>query len=321
MALSPALTRIRVQGKTRIKLGKQAKREERAFYLFISLWLIGFVLFDAGPIVASFFISLTDWSILQDPHWIGMANYQRLLDDKTFDKAIRNTLYFGFGSVSLGIAVSFLLAMLLNQPIRAVSVFRLIFYLPVLVSGIAVAILWTNILHPDYGLINASLAKVGVQGPLWLQSQEWAMPGLILMSLWGGVGLWGVGGLTVIFLAGLQGVPQHLYEAAVLDGAGPWSKFWNVTVPMMSPVIFYNIIVGIITSLQGYVLFLIMTDGRPANATLVVGLYVYRIAFRFLDLGYASAIAWVLLLGIMLLTLVHFFVGRFWVYYEGDTAR
>ena len=147
------------------------------------------------------------------------------------------------------------------------------------------------------------------------------MPGLILMSLWGGVGLWGVGGLTVIFLAGLQGVPTHLYEAAVLDGAGPWSKFWKVTVPMMSPVIFYNIIVGVITSLQSFVLFLIMTDGRPANATLVLGLYLYRNAFRFLDVGYASAIAWVLLVGIMLITLVHFVTGRFWVYYEGETGR
>jgi multiple sugar transport system permease protein len=147
------------------------------------------------------------------------------------------------------------------------------------------------------------------------------MPGLILMSLWGGVGLWGVGGMTVVFLAGLQGVPQHLYEAAVLDGAGPWSKFRNVTVPMMSPIIFYNIIVGIIVAMQSFVLILIMTDGRPANATLVVGLYLYRNAFRFLDLGYASAIAWVLLLGIVVITIIHFVAGRFWVYYEGDTAR
>src|SRR5262249_31357679 len=163
--------------------------------------------------------------------WIGSANYSRLLDDRTFNKAVHNTLYYGFVSVGLGIAISFLLAMLLNQPIRGVSFYRLIFYLPVLVSGVSVALLWTRILHPhpDYGLINAALAKIGIQGPLWLQSQDWAMPGLILMTLWGGVGLWGVGGLTVIFLAGLQGVPQHLYEAAVLDGAGPWSKFWNVT--------------------------------------------------------------------------------------------
>jgi multiple sugar transport system permease protein len=323
MAITQVLSRNRARSKPRkkVKLGRQAKREELAFYLFILPWIIGFILFDAGPIIASFFVSLTDWSILGDPHWIGLDNYHRLIDDQTFDKAVRNTIYFTLGTVSFGIVFSFILAMLLNQPIRAVALFRLVFYLPVLVSGIAVAILWTNILHPDYGLINASLAKIGINGPDWLQSQDWAMPGLILMSLWGGVGLWGVGGLTVIFLAGLQGVPQHLYEAAVLDGAGPWSKFRNVTVPMMSPVIFYNIIVGIIVAMQSFVLIFIMTNGRPANATLVVGLYLYRNAFMFLDLGYASAIAWVLLLGIILITIVHFTIGKFWVYYEGETAR
>jgi multiple sugar transport system permease protein len=321
MAITRVLTRTRAEPKTKVKLGRQARREELAFYLFISPWIIGFILFDAGPIVASFFVSLTDWNVLGDPHWIGMDNFQRLMDDRTFEKALRNTIYFTLGTVSLGIVFSFILAMLLNQPIRGVALFRLIFYMPVLVSGIAVAILWTNILHPDYGLINATLAKVGIDGPEWLKSQDWAMPGLILMSLWGGVGLWGVGGMTVVFLAGLQGVPQHLYEAAVLDGAGWRSKFWNVTVPMMSPVIFYNIIVGIIVAMQSFVLILIMTDGRPANATLVVGLYLYRNAFRFLDLGYASAIAWLLLLGIIMITIVHFVIGRFWVYYEGDTAR
>jgi multiple sugar transport system permease protein len=319
MALTQTLTRRRAETKTKAKMGKQARREEIAFYIFILPWIIGFILFDAGPIIASLLVSLTDWTILGSPHWIGLDNYHRLVNDQTFSKALRNTIYFTIGTVSLGIIFSFILAMLLNQPIRGVALFRLVFYLPVLVSGIAVAILWTNILHPDYGLINASLAKVGIAGPGWLKSPDWAMPGLILMSLWGGVGLWGVGGLTVIFLAGLQGVPQHLYEAAVLDGAGPWSKFWNVTVPMMSPVIFYNIIVGIITALQSFVLILIMTDGRPANATLVVGLYLYRNAFRFLDLGYASAIAWVMLIGIVLITVVHFALGKFWVYYEGET--
>ncbi|MFL5758587.1 MAG: carbohydrate ABC transporter permease [Thermomicrobiales bacterium] len=319
MALTQALTGARTRARTKVKLGKQAKREERVFYLFILPWIVGFILFDAGPIIASFIVSLTDWTILGSPHWIGLDNYHRLANDQTFSKALHNTIYFTIGTVSLGIVFAFILAMLLNQPIRGVALFRLAFYMPVLVSGIAVAILWTNILHPDYGLINASLAKVGIAGPGWLKDQQWAMPGLILMSLWGGVGLWGVGGLTVIFLAGLQGVPQHLYEAAVLDGAGPWSKFRNVTVPMMSPVIFYNIIVGIITALQSFVLILIMTDGRPANSTLVLGLYLYRNAFRFLDLGYASAISWVMLLGIVLITMAHFAIGKFWVYYEGDT--
>jgi multiple sugar transport system permease protein len=315
MALPQALTRPRVGRRERVKLGKQARREERAFYLFISLWIVGFVLFDAGPIVASFVISLTDWTILGDPHWVGLDNYDRMINDDTFFKALRNSIYYGVGSVSLGIVTSFFLALLLNQPVRGLMFFRAIFYLPALVSGIAVAILWTNILHPDYGLINGSLAKIGIDGPDWLQSPDWAMPGLIMVAVWS------VGGSVVIFLAGLQSVPAHLYEAAALDGAGPLSKFWNVTVPMMSPVIFYNIIVGFITSLQSFVLILIMTDGRPANATLVLGLYIYRTAFQFLDLGYASALAWVLLVVIMVITLVQFVVAKFWVYYEGDLAR
>jgi multiple sugar transport system permease protein len=315
MALPQALARPRVWRRERVKLGRQARREEVAFYLFILPWILGFLFFDAGPIVASFAVSLTDWKILGDPHWIGFANYERMLDDATFFEAVRNSLYYGIGSVTLGIITSFLLAMLLNQSVRGVALFRTIFYLPALVSGIAIAILWTNILHPDYGLINATLAKVGIDGPGWLKSPEWAMPGLILVAVWS------VGGSVVIFLAGLQSVPVHLYEAAALDGAGPLSKFWNVTVPMMSPVIFYNIIVGFIVSLQSFVLILIMTDGRPANATLVVGLYIYRTAFKFLDLGYASAMAWVLLLVIMVITLIQFVAAKFWVYYEGEPSR
>ena len=315
MALPRALTRPRGRLGGMVKLGRQARREEVAFYLFILPWIVGFLLFDGGPIVASFVVSLTDWSVLADPHWIGLNNYDRMLEDATFFKALRNSIYYGVGSVGLGIVTAFLLALLLNQPVRGISLFRTIFYLPALVSGIAVAILWTNILHPDYGLINAALGKIGIDGPGWLKSPDWAMPGLILMSVWS------VGSSVIIFLAGLQGVPPHLYEAAALDGAGPLRKFWNVTVPMMSPVIFYNVVVGFIVSLQSFVLILIMTDGRPANATLVLGLYVFRHAFEFLDLGYASAMAWVMLVVIMLFTLVQFLGARFWVHYEGEPAR
>jgi multiple sugar transport system permease protein len=315
MSLPAALTRSRPRSGEKVKPGRQARREEIAFYLFILPWIVGLVLFDAGPIVASFAISLTDWTILGDPHWIGLANYDRMLNDDTFFKALRNSAYYGVGSVTLGIVTAFLLALLLNQPVHGISVFRTIFYLPALVSGIAIAILWTNILHPDYGLINAALAKIGIAGPGWLKSPDWAMPGIILMSIWS------VGGSVIIFLAGLQGVPTHLYEAAALDGAGPLRKFWNVTVPMMSPVIFYNIVVGIIVSLQTFVLILIMTDGRPANATLVMGLYVFRYAFEFLDLGYASAMAWVMLMVILLFTLAQFLGARYWVHYEGEPAR
>jgi multiple sugar transport system permease protein len=314
MALPQALTRPRVGRTSKRRIGKQARREELAFYLFILPWIVGFVLFDAGPIVASFVISLTDWSILGDPHWIGLDNYDRLMDDRTFAKAVRNSITYGVGSVALGIVTALLLALLLNQPVRGVTIFRAIFYLPALVSGIAIAILWTNVLHPDYGLVNASLARIGIDGPGWLKSPEWALPGVIMVSVWT------VGGTVILFLAGLQGVPAQLYEAAAIDGAGPLRKFWNVTIPMMSPVIFYSVVVGFITSLQNFILILVMTDGRPANATLVIGLYIFRQAFEFLDLGYASAMAWVMLVVILVFTLVQFAAARFWVHYEGDPA-
>ena len=286
------------------RLGKLARHEERQFYLFISLWIIGFILFDAGPIVASLIVSFTNWSLLEAPKWIGIANYQKMIGDQFFYVAIWNSLYYGIASVGLGLIVSFLLALLLNQKVPGIALFRTIFYLPSVVSGIAVAILWIMILNADYGLLNTALYWFGIKGPAWLIQPQWTKPALILMSLWQGAGA-----SMVIYLAGLQSVPVHLYEAAEIDGAGPWGKFWNVTVPMMSPIIFYNLIVGFIASLQGFVLVLIMTtDGRPANAALMIGLYLYRQAFVFFNVGYASAIAWVLFLIIVLIALANYFL-------------
>jgi multiple sugar transport system permease protein len=314
MAMGQEINRISPP-RGKVKLGKRARREELEFYLFISLWIIGFIAFDAGPILASLVISFTNWSALSAPQWVGFANYQRMLIDPLFFKAMGNSLYFGFGSVGLGLIVAFLLALLLNQKVAGIAIFRTIFYLPSVVSGIAVAILWIMILHQDFGLINSGLALIGIKGPGWLVQPQWAMPALIMMSLWG------AGGSMVIFLAGLQSVPTHLYEAASIDGAGHWSQFWNITIPMMSPVIFYNLIVGFIASIQGFVLVLIMTNGGPANATLMYGLYLYRLAFQFFQMGYASALAWVLLVVIMLITAGQFALSRYWVYYEGDVKR
>lgn len=312
MAAPSSATTVRNVARTKPRMGKRARREEREFYLFILPWIIGLILFDAGPIVASLALSFTNWSLLSAPQWVGLANYTHMSTDPLFFKALWNSIYFGVASVGLGMITSFLLALLLNQKVWGMSLFRTIFYLPSVVSGIAVAILWTNILHPDFGLINTALGWIGIKGPGWLASPQWAMPALILMSLWG------VGGSMVIYLAGLQSVPGHLYEAAEIDGANWWRKFWNITVPMMSPVIFYNLIVGFIASIQNFVLVLIMTDGGPANATLVYGLYLYRNAFKFFNMGYASALAWVLLLVIMLITATQFRLARYWVFYEGD---
>ena len=233
-----------------------------------------------------------------------------MFNDKLFFTALWNSAYYGFFSVGLGLIVSFSLALLLNQKVVGMPLFRTIFYLPSVVSGIAVALLWGNILHPDFGLLNTVLGWIGIKGPGWLSSPAWSKPSLILMSLWA------AGGSMVIYLAGLQSVPAHLYEAAEIDGAGPWQKFKTVTVPMMSPVIFYNLIVGIIGSLQNFVLVLIMTQGfssqpgGPANSTMMYGLYLYLNAFSFLKMGYASALAWVLLIIIMVITALQFRLAR-----------
>jgi multiple sugar transport system permease protein len=298
------------------KLGKMARREELAFWLFILPWLIGFIVFSAGPIVASMGISLTEYSILQPPVFIGLENYKQLFNDELFYKAVFNTVYYVGVSVPLGVTLAFLMAIALNQKLRGQTWFRTIFYLPSVVSGIAVALLWGWLLNPDFGLINYLLSLVGIQGPKWLYSTTWAMPSIILMSLWG------VGGSMVVFLAGLQGIPEHLYEAAELDGAGEWGKFWNVTVPMISPVIFFNMIVTIIFAFQIFDQVYIMTSGKggPANATLVYVLYLYRQGFEYFKMGYASALALILFLIVLGITVFQFSVARRWVYYEGSDA-
>lgn len=296
------------------KIGKMARREEMAFWFFISPWLIGFILFSGGPILASMVISLTEYSILQPPRFIGFENYVQLFQDELFYTAVRNTIYYVGVSVPLGVMLAFLMAIALNQKLRGQTWFRTIFYLPSVVSGIAVALLWGWLLNPDFGLINYLLSLVGIQGPKWLYSTTWAMPSIILMSLWG------VGGSMVVFLAGLQGIPEHLYEAAELDGAGEWNKFWNVTVPMISPVIFFNMIVTIIFAFQIFDQVYIMTNGRggPANATLVYVLYLYRQGFEYFKMGYASALALILFLIILGITVFQFGAARRWVYYEGN---
>lgn len=293
-------------------LGRQKRRGELQFYLFILPWLIGFIFFGGGPIIASAFLSFTNWSLLSSPQWIGWGNYQRLFQDPLFYVTLKNTLYYGVGSVLLSVAVSFMLALLLNQKVRGIAFFRTVFYLPSVVSGIATALLWINIFHPDFGLVNFVLSWFGIQGPGWLSSETWVIPALIIMSAWS------AGSTMIIYLAGLQGIPAHLYEAAAIDGAGRLSKFWHVTVPMISPVIFFNLITGFIASLQAFVLILIMTNGGPANGSLVYGLYIYREAFQYFDMGYASSLAWALFVIIMIVTLSQLVLARRWVYYEGE---
>lgn len=295
------------------KLGRMAKREEREFYLFIAPWLIGFTLFSLGPIVASFFIAMTEWSMLRSPTWVGLNNYITIFTkDPLFRLTLSNTVYYVFLSVPLGICTAMLVAILLNQKVKLMTLFRTIFYLPSLVTGVSVAILWAWLLNPQFGLVNHALAKIGIQGPEWLFNTKTAMPAMIIMSLWG------IGGSMVIYLAGLQGIPEHLYEAAEIDGAGALGRFLHITIPMMTPTIFFNLIMGVIGSMQTFTQFFIMTQGGPANATLVYVLYLYRQAFEYFRMGYASALAWVLFVIILLVTLLQFWGARHWVYYEGQ---
>jgi len=293
------------------RLSKRTK-EELEFYLFILPWLIGFVLFWGGPIIGSFVISLTKWPILSSPQWVGFSNYVKLFKNPIFYKILINTAYYSFSTVTLGVLGSLIAALLLNQKLPGVKVFRLCYYLPSVIAGVPLVLVFIWLYDPTYGLINSFLLRLGIVGPRWLWDVRWAMPALILMNLWK------IGGNMIIFLAALQGLPQSIYEAARVDGANWWQQFIHLTVFMISPIIFLVVISSTIVSFQVFTEPYIMTEGGPANATLTYVLYIYRSGFEWGKMGYASAAAWILLIIILGLTAVHFKFARHWVYYEGE---
>jgi multiple sugar transport system permease protein len=292
-----------------------ARREAIEGYLCISPWIIGFVLFSGGPILASAGISLTDWNLLGSAEYVGLENYRALYLDPLFWTAIRVTLIYTAANIPLTIALGFALAVLLNQNVRLIAVWRTIFYLPAVVSGVAVALLWLWVFNPELGLANRFLGLFGIEPLGWYLSTRWALPMLIIMSLWN------VGGGMVIYLAGLQGIPTELYEAAQIDGANAVRRFIAVTIPMMTPVLFFQVIIGIINSLQVFTNAYVITQGGPANATLVYVLYLYLNAFSYFKMGYAAALAWILFLMILALTGVVFWSSSRWVYYEAGERR
>lgn len=293
----------------------QARREATAGYLFILPWLLGLVIFVLGPIIISFYYSLTDFDVVRSPIFTGAENYTRLLGDRLFWQSLKVTSIYVFVSTPLALIFSFALAMLMNQQVRWQGLWRTLFYIPTLVPVIASTMLWLWIFNPEFGLLNTMLRYVGIDGPLWLGHSRWALPSLILMSLWT------VGGPMLIYLAGLQGIPSDLYEAADVDGAGPWSKFRAVTLPMMTPVIFFNLIMNMIGAFQVFAQPFIMTQGGPRYATLFYVLYLYQNAFQFFRMGYAAALAWVLFLVILVLTALVFRSSAMWVFYEGEVRR
>ncbi|MCY3896072.1 MAG: sugar ABC transporter permease [Chloroflexi bacterium] len=283
--------------------------------LFITPWLITFLWFTLGPFIASIFLSFTNYRFIGLPTWIGLDNYVRLFtDDPKFIRSIINTLYYTAVHVPGIMIMAFFVAILLNQKVKGQPIYRTAFYLPSVTAGVATAYLWILLLQPN-GLVNQFLGLVGIDGPNWLTSSTWAMPALILMSFWG------LGTTMIIYLAALQGIPQHLYEAASVDGAGVIRKMWHVTVPMMTPAIFLTAVLQIIGSWQVFTQALIVTNGGPRDSTLFILLHLYRTGFEYFQMGYASAIAWVLFVIILVFTILQFGIARRWVYYEGATER
>jgi multiple sugar transport system permease protein len=279
---------------------------------FISPWVIGFIAFTALPIALSLYYSFCDYSLLQSPVFTGIANYQKLLHDPVFWQANFNTCAYALAALPLGLMIALILAILLNVKIRGQSLYRALIFLPSLFPAVASAMLWLWLFNGKLGLVNFVLRKMGVSNtPGWLADAQWALPTLVLISFWG------VGNTVVIFLAGLQDVPNELFEAAELDGAGRIDCLRHVTLPSISPVIFFNLIMGIIGTLQVFTLPFIMTQGGPARATYLYTEYMYDSAFVYLKMGYASAMAWIQLLMILTLTGIAFWTSRRWVYYQG----
>ncbi len=287
-------------------------REARAFWLFISPWAFGFLAFTIGPIIASIYFSFTRYDIVSRPEFIGLANFKELFADPLFYKSMGNTLYFVILVVPLTMIISFGLALLLNQKVKALPLFRTIYYIPSIVPFVASAVLWMWLLQPQFGLVNGIIKTFGLRPPTWLASETWAKPALILMMLWGS------GSTMLIYLAGLQGVPESLLEAAHIDGANTFQRFLHITLPLMTPTIFFTLTMGIINTFQVFSIVYVMTAGMggPQNSTLVYLLYMFRQAFVFFKMGYASAMALILFLIVLTVTIVQFLLAPIWVYYE-----
>ncbi|MEG6590662.1 sugar ABC transporter permease [Paenibacillus barengoltzii] len=284
-----------------------------AGYIFISPWLLGFLLLTLWPIAQSFYLSFTDYSLLEDPVWTGTSNYVNIFtNDSTFTKSLSVTFTFVLFSVPLKLLFSLLVAMALNQKLRGMNLYRTAIYFPSLIGGsIAVAALWRNMFGLD-GYINQVLAWFGIQGVGWITNPDTSLGTLILLNTWQ------FGSTMVIFLAGLKQIPQELYESAAVDGANKFRRFISITIPMLSPVMFFNLILGVIGSFQTFTSAFIITKGGPVNSTYVYALFLYEKAFKHYQMGYASALAWILLAIVGILTAINFAVSRYWVFYESE---
>ena len=283
-----------------------------AGYLFLLPNIIGFLVFSSIPVLVTLGISTLDWDMIRRPTFVGIENYRQLLgEDPVFRQVLGNTFFYVIGTVPAGMVLSLLLALAMNARLRGITVFRGIFFIPVITSAVAVAMIFRWLYNRDFGLINIALTTVGLPAVPWLSSSSWAMPAVILMAIWKRVGY-----DMVIYLAGLQAIPPPLYEAAQIDGAGRWHRFWYITVPLLTPTTFFILVISIIGSFQVFDLAFILTSGGPGNATNTIVMYVYNQAFQYFHMGYAAAVAWVLFAIVLVVTLVQWRIQKRWVHYE-----
>ena len=300
------------------KRGAQlARRENLAGWLWSSPWILGFFIWTFGPMVYSLYLAFSKYSIATSPVWVGLANFQHALSgaDSLFWPSLLRTFIWALVMVPLSLTASLLGAVLLNQRLRGTPIFRTLFFLPSLTPTVALALLWQWLYQPEFGPINYLLGKVGVaHPPLWLSDERLAMPSLMIMTLWAAIG----GGTMIIFLAGLQGVPVELHEASEMDGAGPVRRFFNVTLPMITPTIFFNLVIGVIGALRTFTTAFVATGGGPHYSTWFSILHLYQTAFQSFDMGYASALAWIFFVIVITLTTFNVRFSRHWVYYEGE---
>ncbi len=289
---------------------KKETKQALSFFAFASPWIIGFICLTLIPICASLILSLTEWDILTPPKWIGMQNYIEIFNDPLFYKSLKITITYAVFSVPLNVIFSLFIALLLNSDIKNINLYRTIYYLPAVVSGVVVSLLWAWMFNPEFGLINNLLLKVGISGPKWIYDERWVMSSLIIMSLWG------IGGGIILYLSGLQSIPSELYEAAKIDGANWSDKLIHITLPSMSPILLFTTLTGIIGAMQTFTQAYVMTSGGPNNSSLFFAFYIYNHAFTWHKMGKACALAWILFIIIFMLSIIVLKISSKMVYYE-----
>lgn len=304
--------------KTWFELSPSRRREALTGYLFISPWFIGFLVFFAGPILASFFLSFTRWNIVGSPEWVGLYNYEQIFtSDLRFKKAVEVTLTYSVFYLPLEVIFGIGLAVIMNQKLRGIGIFRTLFYMPSVVPQVAAALVWVWMLNARYGVVNTIMGWFGAEGPNWLGNPDYVLSSLTMIALWG------VGGSAIIYLAGLQNIPEVLYEAATVDGANRIQKFWRITIPLLTPTIFFQLVLGLIGVFQTFTPAFIAAGetGGPLQSGLFYMLYIYNRGFVSLRMGYASALAWIMTVFILIVTVVVLRSSQYWVYYEADRSR